>query len=202
MSETNEPRTPQTTRPSRMDALATLPIFFKLKGQRAVLAGGTEPALWKAELLAAAGAHVDVYAGQFAEGFAHLAAHPPAGSITPHTRAWTPDDVKGAAIAIGAIPDDAEASAFVAAANTAGAPVNVIDRPEFCAFQFGAIVNRSPLVDRWGGACFRAGNPFAVGSASAARVQTLGRSSEALAPRRQSPRRRYAGATPFLGSVH
>ena len=146
MSETNEPRTPQTTRPSRMDALATLPIFFKLKGQRVVLAGGTEPALWKAELLAAAGAHVDVYAGQFAEGFAHLAAHPPAGSITLHTRAWTPDDVKGAAIAIGAIPDDAEASAFVAAANTAGAPVNVIDRPEFCAFQFGAIVNRSPLV--------------------------------------------------------
>lgn len=129
-----------------MDALATLPIFFKLKGQRAVLAGGTEPALWKAELLAAAGAHVDVYAEHFAEGFAHLAAHPPAGSITLHTRAWTADDVTGASIAIGAIADDAEASAFVAAANAAGAPVNVIDRPEFCAFQFGAIVNRSPLV--------------------------------------------------------
>ena len=146
MSDTNQQRTPQTTRPSRMDALATLPVFFKLKGQRAVLVGGTEPALWKTELLAATGANVDVYAEHFAEGFEHLAAHPPAGSITLHQRGWTPDDVKGAAIAIGAIPDDAEASRFVAAANAAGAPVNVIDRPEFCAFQFGAIVNRSPLV--------------------------------------------------------
>ena len=25
-------------------------------------------------------------------------------------------------------------------------PVNVIDKPAFCTFQFGAIVNRSPLV--------------------------------------------------------
>lgn len=129
-----------------MDALATLPIFFKLKGQRAVLAGGTEPALWKAELLAAAGANVDVYAPKLDEAFEHLAAQPPAGSVTLHTRAWQPTDLKDAAIAIGAIGNDDEAAAFVAAARAAGVPVNVIDRPEFCAFQFGAIVNRSPLV--------------------------------------------------------
>lgn len=129
-----------------MDALATLPVFFKLKGQRAILVGGTDPALWKTELLAATGANVDVYSEAFAEGFEHLAAHPPAGSITLHRRAWAPDDLKNAAIAIGAISDDTEAGAFVAAANAAGVPVNVIDRPEFCAFQFGAIVNRSPLV--------------------------------------------------------
>ena len=36
--------------------------------------------------------------------------------------------------------------AFAAAAREAGVPVNVIDRPEFCDFSFGAIVNRSPLV--------------------------------------------------------
>ena len=146
MSDINQSRTPQTTRPSRMDALATLPVFFKLNGQRAVLVGGTEPALWKTELLAASGAKVEVYAETFADGFAHLAASPPAGSITLHARQWTPADLAGAAIAIGAIPDDDEASRFVAAANAAGAPVNVIDRPEFCSFQFGAIVNRSPLV--------------------------------------------------------
>ena len=33
-----------------------------------------------------------------------------------------------------------------AAARRAGVPVNVIDRPAFCSFQFGAVVNRSPLV--------------------------------------------------------
>jgi uroporphyrin-III C-methyltransferase/precorrin-2 dehydrogenase/sirohydrochlorin ferrochelatase len=32
------------------------------------------------------------------------------------------------------------------AARAAGVPVNVIDKPAFCDFSFGAIVNRSPLV--------------------------------------------------------
>ncbi len=139
-------RAPRTTSPSRMEPLATLPVFFKLNGKRAVLAGGTEPAAWKAELLAATGARVEVYANEFAEDFARLAEHPPAGSITLHCRAWHADDLSGASIAIGAITDDDEAARFVAAASAAQVPVNVIDRPEYCAFQFGAIVNRSPLV--------------------------------------------------------
>ncbi len=129
-----------------MDALATLPVFFKLNGKRAVLVGGTEPAAWKAELLAAAGANVDVYADHFVDDFTHLAAHPPAGRVTFFQRRWQAADLEGAAIAIGAITDDSEAQAFVDAARIAGVPVNVVDRPAFCAFQFGAIVNRSPLV--------------------------------------------------------
>ena len=36
--------------------------------------------------------------------------------------------------------------AFCAAARAAGVPVNVIDKPAYCDFSFGAIVNRSPLV--------------------------------------------------------
>ncbi len=139
-------RGPEITQPSRMDALATLPVFFKLKGKRAVLAGGTEPALWKAELLAASGADVEIYATDASEEFSHLAAQPPAGSVTIHARDWQAGDLTGAAIAIGAITDDDEAARFVAAARAAGVPVNVIDRPAFCDFQFGAIVNRSPLV--------------------------------------------------------
>ena len=35
---------------------------------------------------------------------------------------------------------------FAAAARAVGVPVNVIDKPAFCDFAFGAIVNRSPLV--------------------------------------------------------
>ena len=38
------------------------------------------------------------------------------------------------------------AAEFAAAARRAGVPVNVIDRPAFSDFAFGAIVNRSPLV--------------------------------------------------------
>ena len=37
-------------------------------------------------------------------------------------------------------------AAFANAARAAGVPVNVIDKPAFCDFAFGAIVNRSPLV--------------------------------------------------------
>jgi uroporphyrin-III C-methyltransferase/precorrin-2 dehydrogenase/sirohydrochlorin ferrochelatase len=66
--------------------------------------------------------------------------------VTLKQQSWQSADVRGAAIAIGAFTDDHEASAFTSALRMAGVPVNVIDRPVFCDFQFGAIVNRSPLV--------------------------------------------------------
>ena len=54
--------------------------------------------------------------------------------------------LNGAAVAVGAFDNDADAARFAAAARAAGVPVNVIDKPAFCDFAFGAIVNRSPLV--------------------------------------------------------
>ncbi len=75
-----------------------------------------------------------------------LAADPPRGVIVLNRRSWTSEDFKGAAVAIGAFEDDAAAAQFAAAARAAGVPVNVIDKPAFCDFSFGAIVNRSPLV--------------------------------------------------------
>ena len=130
---------------SRMEALATLPLFFKLHGARCVVVGGSDGAAWKAELLAAAGARVDVYATAPAAVMAELGEHLP-DSIILHGRAWLPADLAQAALAIGDCADAHEARAFQAAAKRAGVPVNVIDKPEFCDFQFGAIVNRSPLV--------------------------------------------------------
>jgi uroporphyrin-III C-methyltransferase/precorrin-2 dehydrogenase/sirohydrochlorin ferrochelatase len=52
----------------------------------------------------------------------------------------------GAAVAVGGFDDDAQAAAFAEAARSWGVPVNVIDKPAFSDFSFGAIVNRSPLV--------------------------------------------------------
>ncbi len=75
-----------------------------------------------------------------------LAAAAPRGRIVIHERDWTAPDVAGAAIAVADCADDEEAAQFAAAARAAGVPVNVIDRPAFCDFSFGAIVNRSPLV--------------------------------------------------------
>ncbi len=138
--------TPSEAEPPRMEPLARLPVFLALEGRRAVVAGGTPAAAWKAELLSAAGAAVEVYAAEPCEELLALAADPPRGAIFIHRRAWRADDIRGAAIAIGACDNDDEAARFAAAARAAGVPVNVIDKPKFCDFAFGAIVNRSPLV--------------------------------------------------------
>lgn len=134
-------------RTARVDALASLPLFFPLKGRKAVLAGGTDAAAWKAELLAAAGAEVHVYAESLDETFAALLSGGSVkGGFVHHQRIWGADCFDGAALAIGDAASDGEAQAFYCAARAAGVPVNVIDRPAFCAFQFGSIVNRSPVV--------------------------------------------------------
>jgi uroporphyrin-III C-methyltransferase/precorrin-2 dehydrogenase/sirohydrochlorin ferrochelatase len=139
-------RAPSPLRSVRMGPLTRLPAFFALEGKRAIVGGGTQAAAWKAELLSAAGARVEVFAPAPSEDMLALIADPPRGAIMIHERAWTRDDFTGAAIAVADCPDDAEATGFAAAARAAGVPVNVIDRPAFCDFSFGAIVNRSPLV--------------------------------------------------------
>ncbi|BDA84591.1 siroheme synthase [Aureimonas sp. SA4125] len=129
--------------------MATLPVFFDLTGKRVVMAGGSAAAAWKAELLAAAGADVVLYApsGEIGEEMAAvLAARPAAGSLTRLDRPWGLDSFAHAALAVADCASDAEAKAFACAARAAGVPGNVIDRPDFCSFRFGTIVNRSPVV--------------------------------------------------------
>src|SRR5262245_34938045 len=139
-------RTPSEAGPARMGALARLPVFLSLEGKRAVLAGGSPAAAWKAELLSASGANVEAYTPDPCEELVQLAGNPPRGAIGIHRRVWTAEDLIDAAIAIGAFEDDEGAAKFASAARAAGIPVNVIDKPAFCDFAFGAIVNRAPLV--------------------------------------------------------
>jgi uroporphyrin-III C-methyltransferase/precorrin-2 dehydrogenase/sirohydrochlorin ferrochelatase len=128
--------------PSRMQPLATLPLFHKLEGASVLLAGqGGDALVWKADLLAAAGARVIIATTDSAEAFASV--H---GVVELHARAWRDGDFAGVRLAIGAFDDVTEAGAFASAARRHSVPVNIIDRPEFCDFQFGSIVNRSPLV--------------------------------------------------------
>jgi uroporphyrin-III C-methyltransferase/precorrin-2 dehydrogenase/sirohydrochlorin ferrochelatase len=140
------PRKPVETTPTGLEPLAVLPIFIKLEGRRAVLAGGNAAAAWKAKLLAAAGAEVAVFASEPSEEMRKVVAEAPAGSIHVHERGWNLGDLDGAAFAVAALDDEEECAAFVEAARAAGAIVNAVDRPHLCDVQFGAIVNRSPLV--------------------------------------------------------
>lgn len=140
-------RKPSEQAPPRMTALATLPVFLRLEGRRAIVAGGSAAAAWKAELLAAAGADVRIFATEASSEMESLLARGAAqGTLTLHECAWSADALAGAAIAVADAEDDEEAAAFFDAARAVGVPVNVIDKPAYCQFQFGAIVNRSPIV--------------------------------------------------------
>ncbi len=130
----------------RMAPLARLPVFLSLAGRRALVVGGGAAAAWKAELMSAAGARVDVHAEDASAELLALAADPPGGAVTIHRRGLEPADWPGAALAIGAIADEAEAARFAATMRRAGIPVSVVDKPQLSDFTFGAIVNRSPLV--------------------------------------------------------
>src|SRR6202521_2630457 len=94
-------RIPSETRTPRMEPLARLPVFFGLAGKRAVVAGGTPAAAWKAELLAAAGARVEVSPADACEELRAIATEPrlaehsdnAVNAVVIHARAWQPGDL-------------------------------------------------------------------------------------------------------------
>ena len=136
-------RQPDSAPPARLGALATLPVFFKLTGRKVILVGGSDGAAWKAELLAATGAQVHVICGEPSPKMQATIADL---HLTWHARLWSAADLQDAALAIGDVEHDDEAQAFRDAARAQGIPVNLIDRPALCDFQFGSIVERSPVV--------------------------------------------------------
>lgn len=133
----------------RIEPLSKLPVFWALEKKRVVVVGGSDGAAWKAELLAACGARVEVFAEEVSDGLQTLFLKPPkhpSATLIHHNRVWMRDDLKNAELAIADIEGDAEARHFFDAARSLGVPVNVIDKPAYCQFQFGSIVNRSPVV--------------------------------------------------------
>lgn len=163
------PRQPSDAAPARIRPLSVLPVFYDLAGRRAVVAGGTAAAAWKAELIAAAGADLYVYAQRegWCEELVRLAEREP--GVTLHDREWRAGDLADAVLAVADAEDEAEAERFRHAARAAGAACNVIDKPAFCDFQFGAIVNRSPAVI----GISTAGAAPIIGQAIRRRIETL-----------------------------
>ena len=131
--------------PKRIEPLAQLPVFISLRDRLVVIVGGSAAAAWKAELLAAAGARVAVFAETSSPEMSALT-ESTEGNIALYNRAWREGDLVGAALTVADLDTEEEATRFAAAAACAGVPCNVIDKPAHCGFQFGAIVNRSPVV--------------------------------------------------------
>ena len=140
------PAKSKTRRRARIEALDTLPVFFKLEGVRVLVIGGTAAAAWKAELLEAAGANVLWVAEEFdAEAQAILASPRIKGTVEARLQDWQELDLSAYRFAVADLPPEM-CEAFVAKADAANLLHNVIDQTEHCQFQFGSIVNRSPLV--------------------------------------------------------
>ncbi len=131
---------------ARMEPLSKLPIFWDLNGKSVLVAGASDAVAWKAELLAACGAEVKVYLGWESPSESLSALNQECGGVTLIDEDWVTMDLGGFALVLADCESNADAERFYKAARVAGVPVNVIDKPEFCQFQFGSIVNRSPVV--------------------------------------------------------
>ncbi|MCF4098123.1 NAD(P)-dependent oxidoreductase [Maritalea mediterranea] len=129
----------------RIGKLSVLPVFFDLTGENILVIGGTDAASWKAELLAAAGAHVLIHAPEISPAFQRLVARSPLHFSRRDPSKWD-SDFANVKLIICDAADAAEAKRVRSIASLYGLPVNIIDQPEYCDFQFGSIVNRSPLV--------------------------------------------------------
>ena len=134
-----------SSRKQRIDALSVLPVFFDLNGKNVVVIGGTDAAAWKAELLGAAGANVLVHAVCLTADFKTLIAGSP-HSFQHRQQQNLATDIADATLVICDAPTQTAAQLIRNIAKLHGVPVNVIDQPKFCDFQFGSIVNRSPAV--------------------------------------------------------
>ena len=137
-------RKPTLAKHARVAPMPLLPVFQNIKGKRVLLAGDDEGACWKAELLHAAGAFIDVYAPKPSSSLDEFADMQT--GVQLFKRSWQAQDFQGAVLAVGSFEDEGEAAHFAEAARAAGVAVNIVDRPDYCDFQFGSIVNRSPVL--------------------------------------------------------
>ena len=135
-------------RRNHIDDLSVLPVFLNLQGCKTVVIGNSDGAAWKAELLSASGAYVHVFSNDPGEEMKLFlsSGHSRDAHVTWYRGAWNASSLQGATIVITDIEEEDALKKLRAAANKAGALLNAIDQPDHCQFQFGSIVNRSPVV--------------------------------------------------------
>jgi uroporphyrin-III C-methyltransferase / precorrin-2 dehydrogenase / sirohydrochlorin ferrochelatase len=122
--------------------MQTFPLFLALRDRRALVVGGSEPALRKIELLLLAGARVSLIAETVTGEVAQLIAD---GRISWAGHGFEIDELDGVSIVIVACDDPLLQSQVSQAAQVRGVPVNVVDTPALSSFIMPAIVDRGPI---------------------------------------------------------
>ena len=130
----------------RLEPLSILPVFIDLHGKRAIVIGSAGPAIWKAELLAKAGAKVELISTSTSRELLEFVSNikPPA-CLTLTIADWRNCDLSHAEMIVGDV-GESEAEELFKQAKKHTSLVNIIDKTAYCTFQFGSIVNKSPLV--------------------------------------------------------
>jgi uroporphyrin-III C-methyltransferase/precorrin-2 dehydrogenase/sirohydrochlorin ferrochelatase len=122
--------------------MQTFPLFMSLQGRRALVAGGTEAAARKVELLLSAGAQVSLIADTVVGELAQLIDE---GRISWAGRAFDEADLSGVSLVVVASDNEALQARVSLAAQQRCLPVNVVDRPTLSSFIMPAIVDRAPI---------------------------------------------------------
>jgi len=146
--------------------MRSLPIFIDMKGKSAAIVGGGLAAARRAELLLRAGATVTVFAPELGDEFEPLRENP---GFRHEAREPAADDIRASPLCFIATDDERLMHLAREAAKTAGALINVADKPALGDFIMPSIVDRSPLTI----AISTAGASPILGRMLKARLETL-----------------------------
>jgi siroheme synthase-like protein len=119
-----------------------LPIFVKLADRPCLVVGAGTIAAAKIAVLLESGAQITVVAPRANSEVQQLAA---AGKLRLSERAFQPDDLAGAFLAIAATSDPDVNRAVFLEAERRGILCNSVDDPPHCDFYFSAVVRRGDL---------------------------------------------------------
>ena len=199
-------RIPVEAPPPRMAALARLPVFFALAGKRALLAGGTSAAAWKAELLSAAGATLDVFATDLSDEMQALADEPPHGAIVVHRTRMGAAGFRRRRDCGRRLRRRGRGGALCRRRARGGRAGQ--RHRQASVLRFLIRLDRQPFaagdrhLDRRRGARVRAGDPRQARGDPSARLCRLGGSGAALARRREIVRAVVRGPPEILAALH
>src|SRR5688572_12916270 len=120
-----------------------LPIFLRLKDQRALVVGGGQVAMRKVQVLLRAQADIKLIAPKILPELRQLLLE---NGQQFAERDFFEADLLGVKLAIAATDNAAVNHAVYHAATLLNLPVNVVDQPQLCSFIFPSIIDRSPVV--------------------------------------------------------
>ena len=119
------------------------PAFHDVTDRSCLVVGAGESAARKVRLLRQAGARIVVVAPRACEELAALAAD---RVLELRRRPFRSGDVVGQVLVVSATGHDGVDRLVAVAAEAAGVPVNVVDRPDLSSFIVPAIVDRDPIM--------------------------------------------------------